>query len=92
MKIKTKTFKTVNKVRHALDAVLYTRGDSHRGAHYLRPDGSRGPIVSYLTFPIKVSFAVDRAEGGWTVTSAWASHYSIPPSHHPLFQPVEVGP
>lgn len=67
-----KKYRTVNEIRQALDCCLQIRGNSHDGAHYLRPDGSRGPIVEYLPSPYELIVAVDHADGGgWMISKAW---------------------
>ena len=66
------TYKTVNEVKRALDKFLRSQGDSHDGAHYVRPDGTRGPIVRYVCQNFSMDFSVDRAvTGGWRVANAW---------------------
>jgi len=67
-----RVFRNVNEVRRALDRVLQAEGDSHDGAHYVRPDGTRGPTVHYLPWSMQLSFAVERnKDGGWVVSKAW---------------------
>ncbi len=67
-----KTYKTVTQAKKALDEFLRATGDSHDGAHYVRPDGTKGPIVRYSCQNFSMDFAVDRAHvGGWRVANAW---------------------
>jgi len=67
------SFKTVNEVRRALDKYLGVHGNSHDGAHYLRPDGSRGPVVRYLPWFVELLFAVERRQGSWVISKAWSA-------------------
>jgi hypothetical protein len=67
-----KTYTTVTQAKKALDEFLRSTGDSHDGAHYVRPDKSRGPIVRYSCQNFSMEFAVDRAHGGgWRIANAW---------------------
>lgn len=81
-----KSFKTVNEVRRALDTFLRSQGNSHDGAHYARPDGSKGPVVRYLPRFVELLFAVDRTDGGWVISRAWSSDKQLPASKLYWFQ------
>jgi hypothetical protein len=87
-----KTFSTVNQVRRSLDNLLRSQGDSHDGAHYVRPDGTKGPVVRYLPKFVELLFAVDRIEGGWVISKAWSSRKQLPDNQIFWFQTlVEAG-
>lgn len=67
-----KAYKTVTQAKLALDAFLQATGDSRDGAHYVRPDKSKGPIIRYSCQNFTMEFAVDHAPfGGWRVANAW---------------------
>ncbi len=87
-----KKYRTVNEVRRALDKYLQAHGDSHDGAHYVRPDGTRGPVVGYLRFPYNLEFAVDRDEsGGWAISNAWFGDDKLDSSTLWSIEYAEVG-
>jgi len=64
-----KTYWTVSDVKEALDKFLRKNGDSHDGAHYVRPNKTRGPIVEYSLNGAELVFAVDRVDGDWWIAS-----------------------
>ncbi len=66
-----KFYKTLRTAREALDKFLRARGKSYDGAHYVRPSGKRGPIVTYSMEHGELLFAVDRFAAGWYVNYAW---------------------
>ena len=87
-----KIYKTVSEVRQAMDKYLRAQGDGRDGAHYKRRDGSRGPILHYLRYPLGVSIAVDRAEGGgWIVSNVWNGSEKLHPYYLSEFQNAEAG-
>ena len=66
------TFPTLRKAKEYLDAYLGLEGRYHNGAHYMRPDRSRGPIISYYWGGLNLLFGAKRGSGGaWGITVAF---------------------
>jgi hypothetical protein len=67
-------YKTVREAKEALDRFLCADGDYGDGAHYIRPNGTRGPIVRYESpYDYVIVFAVDRSDVPhyWEVSKVW---------------------
>jgi hypothetical protein len=66
------TFPTLRKAKEYLDAYLGLEGCYHDGAHYIRPDRSKGPIISYSWGASEMLFGATRGHGGaWEITVAF---------------------
>jgi hypothetical protein len=64
--------KTVREIGLTLNEFVGSEGNSYNGAHYRRPDDTRGPIIAYQLGRLRLAFSVDRAEAkGWKVSNAW---------------------
>ena len=75
-----KIYKTVREAQNRLDEFMGETTNNHKGGHYTRHDGSRGPIARYYlggNVPLSVVFAINRnpQSGKWRVTAAWLERY-----------------